>query len=205
MNILAIGAHPDDIEVGCAGTLFKHIDKGDYVHMVSTTQGGYGNRPWDMILSEVECVKSKMQVDYTILDNPVGHLKHAWKTVSEIDELIEKHDIDTVYSVWHGDAHQDHQTTYDIVLSACRKRAKNLLCFEISSYSNRSNRIFNPQLYVDITEYYEKKIEVISCYRSYINEYHLRAVEGLAKHRGVLFQFPFAEAFEIVFMCDMTY
>ncbi len=200
MNVLAVGAHPDDIELGCAGTLLRHIDKGDNVHIAITTKGGYGDRPWDTILEEVECVRRHLPVEYIVLDNPIGHLVQNWKTVSEIDDLIERYDIDTIYTTWYGDAHQDHETTYSIVLAACRKKVKNLFCFEISAYSNRSDKVFNPQLYIDISDHIDTKLEIVSCYRSYIDEFHLRAVEGLAKHRGILFKYPYAEAFEVVFM-----
>ena len=202
MNVLAVGAHPDDVEVGCLGTLLKHLDMEDNVTIACTTQGGYGDRPWDLITQEVDRVKEALGIEYIILDNPVGHLEQNWKTVSEIDELISKYRIDTVYSVWYGDAHQDHQTTFSIVLAACRNRVMNLLCYEISSYSNRSNKIFNPQLFVDISEYFDKKMEIVSCYGSYINDYHRRAIEGLAQHRGILHRFQYAEAFEIIFMCE---
>lgn len=200
MNVLAVGAHPDDIEVGCAGTLLKHIANGDQVHVAVTTQGGYGERPWEMILSEVECVKRLIPTEYIVLDNTLCQLVQNMKTVHDIDDLIERYDVDTIYTTWYGDAHQDHRTTYSIVLAACRNKVKNLFCFEISAYSNRSDKVFNPQLYIDISDFIEKKLEMVSCYKSYMNEYHLRAVEGLAKHRGILFQYPYAEAFEVIFM-----
>ena len=199
-SVLAVGAHPDDVEVGCFGTLLRHVNCGDRVNVAVTTKGGYGNRKWEQIESESKVASKILGADYYILDNRIGHYEMNWKTVSELDEIIAKHSIDTIYTVWHGDSHQDHQLTFKNVLAACRtKKVRNLFCFEQSEYSYRSQATFDPRYFVDISECFEKKVEAIKAYESYITPGHIEAVRGLARHRGLACGTEYAEAFEPIF------
>ncbi len=199
-SVIAVGAHPDDIEVGCVGTLLKHLDMGDEVGVVLTTQGGYGSRSWETIASEMENAQGKIGIRYVILDNPIGHYEMTWKTVGELDSIIKERKVDTVYSVWHGDSHQDHQMTFRNVLAACRtKRVRNLYCYELPEYSYRSQEAFQPRRFVDISPFLEKKLEAVAAYNSYFTDANLDAIRGLAAHRGGACGVRYAEAFEIIF------
>ncbi|HEX9908549.1 MAG TPA: PIG-L deacetylase family protein [Thermoplasmata archaeon] len=200
LRVLAVGAHPDDIEVGCAGTLLKHKSLGDDLVIAITTQGGYGGRSWGQIQAEALKASNVLGTEYIILDNKIGHYEMNWKTVGELDKIISEHKIDTVYSVWHGDSHQDHRLTFQNVLAACRRKLiQNLYCYELSDYSYRSQDTFNARFFVDISDYMDKKIESVKCYKSYITDQHIEAVLGLAKHRGLACGSEYAEAFEPLF------
>jgi LmbE family N-acetylglucosaminyl deacetylase len=201
-NVMFVGAHPDDIEVGCAGTLLKHKAAGDGVYPVVTTWGGYGDRSEETIRQEMNAAEKVLGARYTVLNNKVGHYTVEWKTVGELDKLITTLNIDTVYCVWHGDSHQDHQATYRNIIAACRvKRVKNLYLYELANYSQRSAETFEPVEYVDISGYLDKKIQAIKCYRSYLmfNDEFIDAVVGLALFRGNACGCEHAEAFEVVF------
>lgn len=199
-SVLAVGAHPDDIEAGCFGTLLKHRENGDQVVVVITTSGGYGKRSWSRIKSEAREASKILGIEYIIFDNKIGHYKMTWKTVSELDEVIARYGIDTVYTVWHGDSHQDHQMTFRNVLAAARtKHVNNLFCFELPDYSYRSQRTFEPRRFVDITEQLEKKLKAVAAYKSYFGDDQLEAIRGLARHRGGACGVKHAEAFEIIF------
>jgi LmbE family N-acetylglucosaminyl deacetylase len=200
ISVLAVGAHPDDIEVGCFGTLLKHVSYGGKVTIAVTTKGGYGKRTWEQICRESKEASKILGADYTILNNRIGHYEMTWKTVSEIDDLIAENSVNTVYTVWHGDSHQDHQLTFKNVLAACRtKKIENLFCFEQSEYSYRSQATFDARYFVDITDFIEKKLRAIKAYKSYITPSHLEAVRGLARHRGLACGAEYAEAFEPIF------
>lgn len=199
-SVLAVGAHPDDIEVGCFGTLLKHRSVGDRVAVVITTRGGYGDRSWEQITAEAKEASDVLGVDYIILDNKIGHYEMNWKTVGEIDDMISEHAVDLVYTVWHGDSHQDHQMTFKNVLAACRtKQVSNLHCFEMSEYSYRSHSTFDARHFVDITHFIDAKIKAAKSYKSYIGPQHVEAILGLAKHRGFACGAEYAEAFEPIF------
>jgi LmbE family N-acetylglucosaminyl deacetylase len=165
-----------------------------------TTQGGYGGRSWGQIQAEALKASNVLGTEYIILDNKIGHYEMNWKTVGELDKIISEHKIDTVYSVWHGDSHQDHRLTFQNVLAACRRKLiQNLYCYELSDYSYRSQDTFNARFFVDISDYMDKKIESVKCYKSYITDQHIEAVLGLAKHRGLACGSEYAEAFEPLF------
>jgi LmbE family N-acetylglucosaminyl deacetylase len=199
-SVLAVGAHPDDIEVGCFGTLLKHRSVGDNVVVAITTKGGYGHRTWSQIQSEAKVASRILGVDYIILGNKIGHYEMTWKTVGELDRIISQNETDTVYTVWHGDSHQDHQLTFKNVLAACRtKKIENLYCYEQSEYSYRSQATFDARLFVDISPFLERKLEAIRAYKSYITPAHIEAVKGLARHRGLACAAEYAEAFEPMF------
>ena len=199
-SVLAVGAHPDDVEVGCYGTLLKHKSLGDKVTIAITTKGGYGNRTWEQISKEARNASKILGVDNIILDNKIGHYEMNWKTVGEIDQIISRNAVDTVYTVWHGDSHQDHQLTFKNVLAACRtKRITNLYCFEMSDYSYRSQSTFDARYFVDISEFFEMKLKATKAFKSYITPHHIEAIRGLAKHRGLACGTEYAEAFEPIF------
>ena len=131
---MCFGAHPDDIEVGCVGTILKHKAAGDNVQLVATTWGRYGNRSERTIRNEMKAAERILGSRYTVLDNKVGHYAMNWKTVTELDKLIADLNIDTVYCNWYGDSHQDHQATCRNVVAACRTRkVKNLYLYELAS------------------------------------------------------------------------
>lgn len=199
-SVLAVGAHPDDVEVGCFGTLLRHKSIGDKVTVVITTKGGYSNRTWEQISEETKNASRVLGTDYIILDNRIGHYEITWKTVAEIDKIISTESVDTVYTMWHGDSHQDHQLTFKNVLAACRNKCiRNLYCFEQSEYSYRSQSTFDARHFVDISEFLDMKLKATEAFKSYITPHHIEAIRGLARHRGLACGSEYAEAFEPIF------
>ena len=74
-NILAVGAHPDDLEVGCFGTLIKHKRMGDRIHVAMTTKGGYSNRKWKTIEDELHASMTILNPDsYIVLNNKIDDI-----------------------------------------------------------------------------------------------------------------------------------
>jgi len=200
-NVMAIGAHPDDIETGCFGTLLYHMDNGDNVNVLVTTRGGYADRPWETIKAEYENAEKILGVKYIVLNHPIANYEFNRATVRELDSIIEKKDIDTIYCTWYGDCHQDHQHVFKNALSASRKsRVNNLYCYELVNYSSRTNLIFKPQLYIDITKHIDKKLEAVKSYKSYYRDKQsLENIKLLSKLRGTSIGVKHAEAFEIIF------
>lgn len=200
-SVLAVGAHPDDVETGCLGTLLKHRAAGHEVLVLVATRGGYGDRDWPLIQSEMDRAKEITGLEYIVLDNPVGHYDVNFKTVSELDRLIGERSITTIYSHWYGDSHQDHQNVFKNVLAAARKkRTRSLYCYELPDYSYRSQSTFAARRYVDVTDHFDTKLEAMAAYGSYIGPHHIEAARGLAAHRGLACgQQHYAEAFEVIF------
>ncbi|MCK5698766.1 MAG: PIG-L family deacetylase, partial [Candidatus Aenigmarchaeota archaeon] len=157
MNVIAICAHPDDIEFNCAGTLLKHVAHGDNVVMVSVSDGATTNHNGEVIRSKVNAVSeaeraasiigAKLYIlDYKALDIPCNH-----KIISELESLINRYDIDTVYTHWHSHTNQDHRRVSRSVLAAARC-VKRVFMWEEGIPHSLCLSGFNPQMYVDITE-----------------------------------------------------
>ena len=103
MNIMAIGAHPDDIEFGCSGTLMRHINVGDnivYVCMTNTESksGTTGDvlRTNDELFDEVKCAVDAMGIEtLEFLDFKDLHVPFSFDSVSTLDRLIQTYKINT--------------------------------------------------------------------------------------------------------------
>jgi LmbE family N-acetylglucosaminyl deacetylase len=206
MNILAVGAHPDDIELGCMGTLIEKKRQGHASYAVALAPGAYGGHLWKDI-KEVwsksrEALKSgKGKGDYLLGKFPIGRLTQDWDSVGYVDKLIESYEIDTVISHHHGEAHQDHIAAQRIAVSAARRHVDRLWLWESSIYTHRSVHPFRPQLYVPIDrQSFEKKMRALEAYlkAGLLEPQEVEAHRHLGRYRGAEMRREYAEAFEVV-------
>ena len=121
------------------------------------------------------------------------------ETVDAIEHVINEIKPDIVYAPSHKDTHQDHRNTGHAALSAAR-RCKIVLLYEGAS----TQRDFYPQVFVDIKQSFELKMNATRAFGSQVNSnknggYSLavKAIEGLAKYRGYQAGVDVAEAFEV--------
>ncbi len=205
MNVIAICAHPDDIEFNCAGTLLKHIAQGDKVVMVSVSDGATTNHNHEIIRSREKAVSEAKRaasivgaklyiLDYKALDIPCNH-----KIISELESLINRYDIDTVYTHWHSHTNQDHRRVSRSVLAAARC-VKRVFMWEEGIPHSLCLSGFNPQMYVDITEHLDKKTDAIRAHKSQIEKYTKDIVDAIiarARYRGYQMRARYAECFEV--------
>lgn len=194
LKVLAVGAHPDDIELGCGGTLRRHILKGDEVTLVIASLGekdaeGKTRRAEALKSAEIMGVR---QVHF--LNLPDTMIRHDGETVSRLDEFVHA-DIDVVYVHSPKDYHQDHANTAASVLSASRKWRNSIFFYETPTTTIE----FRPTLYVDITAVFDTKLDCIRQYFSQQGKEYMeeQAIIGLAKYRGYSLRVEHAEAFEV--------
>ncbi len=196
-NILAVGAHPDDIELGCGGTVAKHLELGDSIYVIIMTNGENGNHPSD----KSECLKSlkKMGIkkENIIFGNfPDGDLSDDNGTVSFIENQIKKFNITKVYTHNPNDRHQDHRNCSNAVSSAARDIP------EILFFEGPSTKVsFEPHYFVEISEKnLKKKIDSLKAYKTQLAKnsiLNLEWVKNLAKVNGMRCNSKYSEAFEI--------
>ena len=210
-NIMAIGAHPDDIEFGCSGTLRKHKQKGDIIVYVCMTDSksvdgtdGTLLRTKEQNRKETLAAAKVLQCDHVeFLPFKDLHVPFSFESVSLLEKLIKKYDIDTIYTHWAGDANQDHIATFKTTMAASRYIA-NVYCYEQIPVPRMSENHMEINLYVDITDTYEDKISASLCHNSQIEKYKLHGfdvkdnLELLAKFRGIQAQCKYAEAFKTI-------
>lgn len=204
-KILAVGAHCDDIELGCVGTLFKFQAQGaDFDIVIARNDNVPRPSTWrsrDQMTAEYQASENVIGKKFNFLENkldPTGRplLECNSTTIEQLDNFIKNKDYDLVITHSPGDHHQDHVNTFHIVNSALRRFKGEFWTWEESPYSNR-NKSFNPNIFVDITSYIDKKIASVSCYNSYFNDLAIEHCRGLASFRGQMSGTKYAESFEL--------
>jgi LmbE family N-acetylglucosaminyl deacetylase len=181
LNILAIGAHPDDIELGCGGLLLKAVKGGHNVFMYNLTRGSASGDPEERTQ---ELINSSRFIGAKALwiDNfEDTKLSLNSELIDHIEYFIEKSSADVVYTHSPIDTHHDHRTLATATIEAARY-VPNILSYEMPV-----TRDFKPQVYYDISDVIEQKLELINIFRSQRNKMFLKshAIKGLAQYRAL--------------------
>lgn len=206
MNILAVGAHPDDVELGCFGTLLDKRKAGHNVYAVAMAPGAYGSVRWEDIEAVWSQARRALKAgsgagDYLLGKFPIGRLTHGWETVGFLDDLIKEYSIDTIFTHHHGEAHQDHTATQRIATSAARRNVDRLWLWESVVYTHRNVHPFTPQIYVPVSrDSFEGKIKILEAYLAagLLDPLEVDAQRHLGRYRGAEMHRDYAEAFEAV-------
>lgn len=195
-KILAIGAHPDDLELACGATLAKLVDAG---HEVRTMVMSGGSRGGDSAVRIMEAARGSEYMgaaevcvhDFT--DTSLAD--HNQEMVDAIEQAIRTFNPDVVITHSGNDYHQDHKAVHDATMRAARQHSS-ILCFESPSAS----RQFNPSVFVDIEDYVDVKVHAVSMHRNQKGKPYMTAdrVRSLAAFRGAQVRTAFAEGFEPV-------
>lgn len=204
-NVLFIGAHPDDIELGCGGTLIKHIQSGDNVYAMIFTNGEKGMAETAKIDRQQESLKALTlaganPLNIYFLQFPDTELWQVRQEVmNNITKFCETFKIQLIYTHSNKAQHQDHVTVFEETMRAARK-AWGIMAYESHGATNPS---FSPNLFVDITDVIPEKIAMLNCHQSQIakNSLKIESVIALAQFRSSQSEeFHYAEAFEIIKM-----
>lgn len=195
MNILAIGAHPDDIEIGCGGTLIKYAQEGHQVYLLIATQGELGGEG----LVRAEELRRSAEIigatDLFTFDYPDTQLPLDTKLIARIEEVIKVVTPEIIFVHYFDDTHQDHRTLSQATTSATRY-IKNVLFYEVPTTQN-----FAPTVFIDIDDALEEKI---ACLEAHFSQVTKTNIEGLtivdiaraaAHFRGIQSRVKNAEGF----------
>ncbi len=154
-RILAIGAHFDDIEVACSGTLNKHIDKNDEVYLAILNSDETRTGDPEIRIQEQICASDLMKISRDRIFLFTGDILDPSDIIGELD-LIKP---DIIFSMFEKDSHQHHVQAAFIGRSVGRKR--NLTTF---FYSSGSTYDFYPTVYNIIDK--ERKRKIVDCFKS---------------------------------------
>ena len=198
MNILTIGAHPDDTEYGCGGTLLKMKEAGHKVFMMIMTRGEVGGDP-EIRSKEQRSVAEFIGVDEIFWgDQADTKIPVDKEIISLIDRAIKKSAADVVMFNYIDDTHQDHRSLARCAISATR-HVKQVLMFEVPTTQH-----FEPDIFVDIGDIIEKKERLLLLHASQVEKTgipHLEIYEGMracAGFRGYQGRVKYAEGFKAV-------
>ena len=182
MNILAIGAHPDDIELGCGGLLLKASRQDHHnIFMYTLTRGGASGYPEERTNELIQSAKYIGAKRLWIDNFEDTKLSLSSDLINHIEFFIKKADPDIVLTHSLGDTHHDHRAIAASTMEAGRF-VPNILAYEIPV-----TRDFTPQVYYDISDVIDGKIELIDIFFSQRSKSFLQsnAIRGLAQYRAL--------------------
>ena len=196
INILAIGAHPDDIEFGCGGTLIKYTEKGHRLFLLVMTEGGLG-APASTRAKEQLDSKAILGAEDVFWGGYEDTLLLADQAmISKIENVISKVKPDFIFCNFIDDTHQDHRHLAQATISATRY-IRNVLFYEGPTTQN-----FSPHVFVDISDTLDKKIKALEAHHSQVTKTNiedltiLELARSSANFRGIQGRVKYAEAFQ---------
>lgn len=223
LDILAIGAHPDDVELGAGATIAKEIKGGKKVGILDLTRGELGTRG-TAELRDIEALDSANILGLTIRENLAladGFFENNKDSQLKIIEVIRKYKPEIVLINALDDRHPDHQKGHKLASTACflsglRKietHSNSLLQKEWRPrhvYSYIQWKYINPDFVVDVSGYLDKKMEAISAYKSQFfdpnskepetpisNKFFLESLKHTSSELGKISGVKYAEGFNV--------
>lgn len=195
-RVLAVGAHPDDLELACGATLAKLVDTGHEVRGLVMSSGEAGGDE-ELRLAEARRGASFLGLGaLRVHDFPDTRLETAGNDmVRAIEAAIREFGPDVIFTHSAHDQHQDHYAVHQATLRAARAH-HSILCFESPSVT----RDFDPSVFVDIDGYVDVKVEAVLSHRDQAGKPYMTPgrVRGMAAFRGAQAKNTNAEAFEPV-------
>lgn len=219
-KILFIAVHPDDETLGCGGTIFKHKDNGDKIYWMIITAPTL-NHPYgfnqDFINKRNDLVRriaEEYKFDKVTQLNQPTQLLHAVdlrELIIGIDKAINDVQPNVIYMMFNNDVHSDHRVAFNAVYS-CTKNFRKPYIEKIYMYETLSETEFAPALqatsfipnvYIDVTDYFEKKIEIMKLYDTEIMAEPLprsiSSIRALGRYSGSRIGVEHAEGFMLLF------
>jgi LmbE family N-acetylglucosaminyl deacetylase len=170
MRILAIGAHPDDIEFGCGGTLIKYARQGHEVFLLVMTDGSSGG---DGVIRRQEQAESARILKTTKLfwgEYPDTAIPLDRAIIQRVERVIQEVQPEFIFVHYHDDTHQDHRHLATSTITATRY-TRNVLFYEGPTTQN-----FSPSVFVDVNSVLEDKIASLRAHSSQVSKTN---IEGL--------------------------
>jgi LmbE family N-acetylglucosaminyl deacetylase len=170
MRILAIGAHPDDIEFGCGGTLIKYAGQGHEVFLLVMTDGSAGGdkairRQEQEDSAQTLCARNLFWGNYPDTAIPLDRA-----LIQRIEQVIREVEPDFIFVHYFDDTHQDHRHLATSTITATRY-TRNVLFYEGPTTQN-----FSPSVFVDVDAVLEEKIATL---RAHASQMEKTNIEGL--------------------------
>ena len=204
MNILALGAHCDDIELGGGGSLLAWKKQGHNITVFTASNSGYHDQHGDLVRADetarAEAVRAAEFLGAKLItaDFATFELEFAEPLNRKLLEVLDQVRPDLVLTHWTGDVHHDHRALARAALHCCR-HVPRLLMYRSNWYE--SDDCFDPRFFVDICDTLEQKIELVKIYRSECDRTSpgwIDYIRAQAKLMGLKASVQHAEGFEAI-------
>ena len=220
-KIIIISAHPDDEILGAGGTLLKHKAAGHQLAWILITsiseKGGFSKERRHTRKREIEKVTKRVGFSQVHqLNYPTMSLNSEImnEMIPKISSIFLEFRPEVIYVMNRSDAHSDHRYTFEAV-AACTKSfrypfVKTVLMYECISETEFApalpEKVFIPNYFVDITDFFKEKLQLMQVYESELGEHpfprSLKNIEALAIFRGASVGVDYAEAFQLIKLID---
>jgi two-component system, NtrC family, response regulator HydG len=200
MKVLAVGAHPDDIEFGVGGTLLKHKASGDELHIIVLTSGELGGSEPEVREREAAEAAALLGADITFCRLHDGSVPDGKPTIDVVERVTRRFTPTIAYIHSVNDTHQDHRAAAYASQVALRNVNK-LYAYQAPSATTG----FTPQRYPDITPYIDSKMNLVRAHKSqhemrrYLDEDY---VLSTARYWGLRAGCHYTEPMEVIFDRD---
>lgn len=197
-NILVFGAHPDDIEIGMAGTICRLVASGHTVYSCVATIPDEREARLREAREAARILGIKEVIALPLRSAQLGYNR---ATIGAIDLVIRQFAPHSVFTHWNEDSHQDHVNVTRCIIAATRKNSFNVYMYEQTIPGGITPAGFRAQYLVDISRYIERKVASIQAHASQLRrngEWWSEGVRGRAMYRGYQIHTRYAEAFEII-------
>ncbi|HRH61582.1 MAG TPA: PIG-L family deacetylase [Chitinophagaceae bacterium] len=172
MNIVCVGAHPDDPESGCGGTLAKLAAKGHAVTIVYLTRGEAGIE--GKLHEEAAAIRTKeAEAACSILHaapifagqiDGAAIVNNEW--INNMMNLLQQMNPDIVFTHWPIDTHKDHQCAALLTIQCYFRMQRSFQLYFFEVCTGEQTQIFHPSEYADITDVQEIKRKAVYCHTS---------------------------------------
>ncbi len=195
MNILALGAHPDDIEFGCGGTLAKYANNGHTVHLMVMTKGEKGGDGEERALEQKKAREILMAKRIFWAGFSDTFPPPQKDLIDAIERVIDTVNPNMIFVNFGDDTHQDHRELARALNSAARN-IRNVMYYEVPSTQN-----FTPKVFVDIEKFMDVKKQALMAHHSQMMKTNIEGLSileisrSLANYRGIQARMRFAEGF----------
>ena len=215
-TVLLIAAHADDEALGCGGTVARHVEEGDVVHLVLMADGVHSRKEASKedLTQRIAASKRAQSIlgvsSARSLDLPDNKMDSVplLEIVQRLEPIIDEIQPSVIYTHHHGDLNIDHRLTHAAVMTACRPlpdlSVREIYGFEVLSsteWAIQKTSPFLPDYFVDITQHLRIKLDALDAYAEEMRQSpHSRSIthaEVLAHHRGYSIGVDAAEAFEV--------
>ena len=200
MRVLAVAPHPDDIEIGCGGTLIKLAKAGHEIFLAIMTKGDAGGNPGQRQKEQEAAAKIYKAKKIFWLGFHDTRVPLGKESIDALDKVMREVKADLVFAPHAEDTHQDHRNTANQVISATRY-THNVLFYEVPSSVN-----FQPDVFVIIGSVLETKYRALRAHKSQVNKVNVAdlsiidCARSMAHFRGYQGRVKAAEGFKALRM-----
>jgi LmbE family N-acetylglucosaminyl deacetylase len=195
MRILAIGAHPDDIEFGCGGTLIKYAHQGHEIFLLIMTDGGAGGDGNTRRREQEDAGRILGASRLFWGEYPDTAIPLDRESIQSVERVIHDLEPDFIFVHHQDDTHQDHRHLAVSTITATRY-TRNVLFYEGPTTQN-----FSPSVFVDIDAALEAKVASLEAHASQVTKTNIQGLtivdlaRASAHFRGIQGRVRNAEAF----------